>query len=265
MQKLLSLWILLAVGIALVLIGGCGPAPTKVPAAAPAELNVSAAVSLKDSLAEIQKQYQATHPNVKINYNLGASGFLQQQIEQGAPADIFISAGVKQMDELQKKGLINPQSRINLVTNQLVLIVPQQSILPLHAFTDLCQGTVQKFAMGEPTVVPAGQYARQVLERTGLWDDVKAKAVLTKDVRTVLAYVETGNVEAGIVYKTDVASSGKVKIAAAAPAGSHDPIIYPAAILAHTKQPQIAQDFFSYLTGPQGQAVFAKYGFLPAQ
>ena len=253
-----------------VIVAGCGgtnpppppPAPKAAEAPQPVELNISAAVSLKDALTEIQTNYQKKSPNVKLLYNLGASGSLQKQIEQGAPADIFISAAPGQMDALDAKNLINKASRKNLVENKLVLIVPQDSKLVLTKFEDLTKPEVKQISIGEPTVVPAGQYAQQVLQKLGVWDQVKGKAVLAKDVRTVLTYVETGNVDAGIVYKTDAATSKKVKIVATAPEGSHKPIIYPAAVLSGTKKQQAAEDFLAYMTSPEGKTVFEKYGFV---
>lgn len=245
------------------LLAGCGTSQAPAPAAqqTAVELNISAAVSLKDALAEIQKNYQAQHPNIKLLFNLGASGSLQKQIEQGAPADVFISAAPKQMDELQNKKLINPATRKNLVENQLVVIVPKESKLTITKYEDLAQAGVKKIALGETAVVPAGQYAKEVLQKLGTWDKVQDKVVFAKDVRTVLAYTETGNVEAGIVYRTDAISSDKIKIAASAPAGSHQPIVYPIAMVANTKQAKASEDFISYLYTPESQAVLEKYGF----
>ncbi len=250
---------------AALLAAGCGGGAKQAqpaPAAQPVELNISAAVSMKDALTEIQANYQKKSPNVKLVYNLGASGALQKQIEQGAPADIFISAAPKQMNELDAKNLINKATRKNLVENKLVLVVPENSTLGLSKFEDITAAKVQKLAMGETATVPAGQYGQQVLQKLGLWDKVKDKAVFAKDVRTVLTYVSTGNVEAGIVYKTDAVSPGaKVKIAATAPEGSHEPIVYPIAILSGTKQGKAAEEFLAYLAGPEGKAVFEKHGF----
>lgn len=255
-----------AVLLAAALAAGCGDSKQNSPAAsAPVELNVSAATSMKDVLTEIQQNYQQVKPNVKINFNFGASGSLQKQIEQGAPADIFISAAAKQMDELAGKNLIDLQSRQNLVENQLVMVVPKGSPLALQKFADVNNDTVKKFAMGEPEVVPAGQYAQQVLRKLNLWENVKSKAVFAKDVRTVLTYVETGNVDAGFVYRTDAVISNKVQIAAAAPADSHKPIVYPAAILAGAQQTSAAQDFMAYLQNPEVKAIFEKYGFVPSK
>lgn len=247
----------------LALVTGCGGAKQEAPAAKaePVELNVSAAVSMKDALAEIQKNFQAKKPNVSIRFNLGSSGSLQKQIEQGAPADLFISAAPKQMDELEAKNLIKKETRKNLVENSLVLIVPKDSTLGLKAYPDITKDAVKKVAIGEPESVPAGQYAMQVLKKLELWEKIKDKAVQAKDVRTVLTYVETGNVDAGIVYGTDAAVSGKIKIAATAPAGSHEPIVYPVAVLSGAKQPQAAQDFLAYLNEPEAKAVLEKYGF----
>ncbi len=263
-----TLWIIIGMLAIALLAAGCGggakqapPAPAAQPAQ-PVELYVSAAASLKDALAEIQTNYQKKSPNVKLIYNLAASGTLQKQIEQGAPADIFFSAAPKQMNDLEAKNLVNKASRKNLVENKLVLVVPENSTLGLSKFEDITKAGVQKFAMGETATVPAGQYGQQALQKLGLWDKVKDKAVFGKDVRTVLTYVSTGNVEAGIVYKTDAVSPGaKVKIAATAPEGSHDPVIYPVAVLSGAKQPKAAEEFLAYLAGPECKAVFEKYGF----
>ena len=245
--------------LGLLLLAGCGGTQPK--ATAPAELNVSAAVSMKDALEEIQQQYQKKNPNVKLVFNLGASGSLQKQIEQGAPADVFISAAPKQMDELQTKGLLQQQTRKNLLENKLVLIVPQNSQLTIKSFEELADPAIKRLAVGEPQVVPAGQYAQQVLKKLNLWDKLEERMVLAKDVRTVLTYVESGNADAGIVYKTDAAVSTKIKIIATAVAGSHQPIIYPAAILANAKQPKEAEAFLQYLLSPDAAKVFEKYGF----
>lgn len=260
-MRKVSLSVVVLLSLLLVLAGCSGAKQTPPPAAQQAELTVSAAVSLKDALTEIQKNYQEKYPNIKLNYNLGASGSLEKQIEEGAPADIFISAANKQMDDLDKKGLIKKETRKNLVENQLVLVTMKDSKLQLAGFEDLAKSEVAKFAIGAPESVPAGQYAQQVLKKLNLWDQVVPKAVQAKDVRTVLTYVETGNVEAGVVYKTDAAVSDKVKIVASAPAGSHDPIVYPIAVITNTKQSKAAEDFAAYLAGPEAQAVFAKYGF----
>lgn len=263
MKNRLLVFLMAAMLIVAAITTGCGGEKPAAPATPPqkVELNVSAAVSLKDALAEIQKNYEAKNSNIKLVYNLGASGALQKQIEQGAPADIFISAAPKQMNDLEEKNLVNKATRKNLVENKLVIIVPTTSTLNITKYEDLTKDEVQKLSIGETASVPAGQYAQEVLKKLGIWDKIQNKAVLAKDVRTVLTYVETGNVEAGIVYKTDAASSDKVKIAATAPEGSHQPILYPVAILSGTKQQKTAEDFLTYLSTPECKAIFEKYGF----
>lgn len=248
---------------ALALTGCAGSQPPRSEAEKPTEIVVSAALGLKEALLEIQQSYVAQKPQVKIVYNLAAAGALQSQIEQGAPADIFISAAEKQMDELARKNLLAAGTRRNLVGNQLVLIVPKESKIDLQGFQDLAKVEVRKFGLGAPETVPAGQYGMDVLSSLGIWDQVKDKAVLGKDVRTLLAYAETGNVEASIVFSTVAALSDKVKVVAVAPPGSHRPIIFPGAVLAGAKQPKVAADFLTYLSGPEGKKVFMKYGFQP--
>ena len=249
----LSLWLVMA------LLFGVGLA-----AAAPqskTEIIVSAAISLKDALDEVTNLWAAANPNVSIKTNYGASGTLQLQIEQGAPVDVFISAAPKQMDALASKGLLLEGTRKDLLRNEIVLIVPQDSTLGITKFQDLLKPNVKKVALGEPVAVPAGKYAQEVLTHLGIYDQVNAKAVLAKDVRQVLTYVETGDVDAGIVYTTDALSSNKVKIVAEASADSHEPVIYPVAVIKTTKYPTVAQAFEDFLFGPQARAVFQKYGF----
>ena len=250
--------------VMLALAGGCAvsqPTPPAKPQVV--ELYVSAAMGLKEALLDIKKEYEAQYPEVKIVYNLAAAGVLQSQIEQGAPADVFISASEKQVNELQKKNLLQPATRKNLVSNQLVLIVPKDSKLGLSNFADLALDKVKTFAIGAPETVPAGQYGQEVLTHLGIWEKVKAKAVLGKDVRALVAYAETGNVEASIVFSTVAATSEKVKIVAVAPVESHQPIIFPGAVLTGSKQPKAAEEFLNYLASPDGMKVFVKYGFAP--
>ncbi len=232
--------------------------------AAKTDLTVSAAVSLKDALDQAKDLYAKDHPGMAIAVNYGASGTLQLQIEQGAPVDIFFSAAPKQMDALESKGLLRAGTRKDLLQNEVVLIVPKDSKLGLTSFKDLTRANVKQVALGEPVSVPAGQYAKETLTSLGIFDAVNAKAVLGKDVRQVLTYVETGNVDAGIVYATDALSSTKVSVVATAPPKSHALVIYPAAVIKDSKNPDAAKAFLDFLSGPRGTAVFEKYGFKPA-
>lgn len=223
------------------------------------ELTVSAAASLKDSLTAIKSNYEANHPNIDLVFNFAASGTLQKQIEQGAPADLFISAGSKQMDALVNQKLVNQET--DLIYNELVMVIPTASALSLTALDQLTESSVKAIAVGEPESVPAGQYTKDTLQSLNIWDALQSKVVYAKDVRQVLTYVETGNAEAGFVYKTDALSSKKVKIAISVSPDLHKPIVYPAGIVAETKHSKEAADFYSYLQSSAADAVFTKYGF----
>lgn len=252
----------LLLGLAIFSGGSFGGSPS--PQAGKADLTVSAAISLKDALDDAKQTYTSANPSVAIVANYGASGSLQLQIEQGAPVDVFLSAAPKQMDALETKGLLLEGTRRDLLRNEVVLIVPKDSTLGISSFQDLTHANVKQVALGEPVTVPAGQYAKEVLTSLGIYDAVNSKAILAKDVRQVLTYVETGNVDAGIVYATDAMSSTKVKVVATAPAKSHAPVIYPVAVIKASKNPAAARAFLDFLASPQGVAVFQKYGFTSA-
>lgn len=225
---------------------------------------VSAAASLKDALEEIKPVYQQSKSNVNITYNFGASGALQQQIEQGAPADIFISAGKKQVDALEQKGLLLAGTRTNLANNRLVLVVAQD-VVGVTSFYDLTDAKIKKIAIGEPRSVPAGQYGEQVLKKLQLYDRLKPKLVFANNVRQVLAAVETGNAEAGLVYATDAKISNKVKVVVAADDKFHSPIVYPIAVVKSSKNPTAAKEFVQFLSGNQAKDILKKYGFIVPQ
>jgi molybdate transport system substrate-binding protein len=233
------------------------------PSQAHAELLVSAAASLKDALGEINDLYHKQHPNVDVSLNLGGSGTLETQIEQGAPADVFISAAPEQMNALESKHLLRPGTRVALLTNRLVLIVPKgnRGISGIRSFQDLVLADVRTVALGDPRSVPAGMYAQQTLTALGIYDAVRHKAVFASDVRQVLAYVETGSADAGIVYATDAETSQRVRIAAEAPPDAAPHIVYPAAALKSSAHPADAEGYLRFLQGDAARAVFLRYGF----
>ena len=235
------------------------------PTAAPVELMIAAAASLTDVTAEIQEAYKAVAPNVTLKFTYGASGALQTQIEEGAPVDIFMSAAQKQMDALEEGALLLDGSRSNLLENKVVLIVPEGSTLGITRFDDLAKDTVKLVAIGDPASVPAGQYAEEVLTSLGIKDKVEAKANLGTDVRQVLTWVETGEVDAGIVYATDAATSDKVTVVCEAPADSVKKIIYPVAIPKASTNAEAAQAFIDYLKTADIAVMFEKYGFIMAE
>jgi molybdate transport system substrate-binding protein len=216
--------------------------------AAPVELNVYAAASLADALHEIAVAYQKSGGG-KIALSLGASSALARQIEERAPADVFLSADEAKMDELAKLGLVLKGTRKSLLSNTLVIVVPADS-------------RVKAIALGEPQTVPAGIYAQQYLRKINLWDRVVKKLVPTENVRAALAAVESGNVEAGIVFKTDARVSKEVKVALDIPAAEGPPISYPVAVLSGSSKVGAARRFVAYLESPAGLEVFRKYGFL---
>jgi molybdate transport system substrate-binding protein len=224
------------------------------------EILVSAAASLKEAMTEIETQYEAKNAGINLTINYGSSGSLQQQIEQGAPTDLFISAGKKQMDALEKENLLAEGTRIDLLGNDLVLIVGKNN-KNITSFQDLAKAG--KTSIGTPDSVPAGKYAQEALTSMNLWSTLQAQAklVLAKDVTQVLTYVESGNVDAGIVYQSDAQGSDKVKVVAVAPADSHSTIVYPAAVIASTKNLTEAKNFLSYLSSDDAQQIFVKYGF----
>ncbi|OMF27199.1 molybdate ABC transporter substrate-binding protein [Paenibacillus sp. FSL H8-0548] len=225
------------------------------------ELIVSAAASMTDALTEIEKAYEANHPNIELSFNFGASGALQQQIEQGAPADLFLSAAVKNMTALVDKELIDTNQQINLLANELVVVVPADGALAIENVSDLAKAEVKTVAIGIPESVPAGSYAKEVLTSANLWDALQSKSVQAKDVRQVLQYVETGNADAGFVYKTDALTSDKVKVAFAVNAASYKAIQYPIGIVKATKHSKEAEEFYTYLQSQESLDVFIKYGF----
>lgn len=232
------------------------------PQSKPADLTVSAAISLKDALDAITPLYAKAEPTITLHFNLGASGTLQQQIEQGAPVDVYISAAPEQMDALAKEGQLLAGTRHDLVRNTIVLIVPAGGSR-VSTFKDLLGPGVKFVAIGEPHTVPAGKYAQEVLTHLGLYDQLKSKFVLAKDVRQVLTYVATGNADAGIVYATDAKISSQVKVVAVAPEDSHSPVVYPVAVLKSAKNPASAKSFVEFLLSASAQNIFQKYGFSP--
>ncbi|MFB4320807.1 molybdate ABC transporter substrate-binding protein [Priestia sp. BR_2] len=225
------------------------------------ELTVSAAASMTDALKEIQEDYKTKNPNITLNFNFGASGALQQQIEQGAPADLFLSAAAKNMEALVDKQLIDANQQKNVLSNELVAVVSTDGQVPVASFADLSKSELKNIAIGIPESVPAGSYAKEALTKTNFWDSLQSKIVQGKDVRQVLQYVETGNADVGFVYKTDALTSDKVKVAFAVDPATYTPVEYPIGIVKETKHRKEAEDFYTYLQTQEALDVFVKYGF----
>ncbi len=233
-----------------------------VPAFAATELSGFSAASLNESMTQIAEMYKKTAPDVEIVYNFDSSGTLKTQIEQGAECDIFISAGQKQMDQINDK-FVMPGTRFNIVANKVVLIVPKSgNPTGIASFDDVATDKVKLIALGNSDV-PVGQYSEEIFKHMGVWDKLNSdnKISFASNVKEVLAQTESAAVSCGVVYGTDAATSDKVDVVAGAPAGSHKPIVYPAAVLKGIKNEAAAKAFAEYLKGPEAWAVFEKIGF----
>lgn len=248
--------------LAALFLFGCGSSPAQ-PKEAQKEIYISAAASMADAVNEIKADYEKKHPDVVIRTNYAGSGTLMNQIIEGSPADLFISASDKQMDTLAKKQLIDGDSRVELLKNELVLIVPKASSLELSSFQDAAGENVTKIAIADPASVPVGQYSEKLFEKMGIWDQVKQKMVMSQDVRQSLDWVASGNVQCAPVYRTDAAiEKDRVRIVAVAPRGINQGIFYPLAILKKSGEKAGVRDFYQYLKSPEAQKVYEKYGFV---
>lgn len=225
-----------------------------------AEVNVYAAASLTDALKEIAGHYekQTSH---KIVFNFGASSLLARQIAERAPANIFLSADEAKMDEVQNAGLIQTETRRDLLSNSLVIIVPADSDLAINSPEQLAE-RAHKIAIADPRAVPAGSYTKEYLRKLDLWHKLEPKMVPTENVRAALAAVESGNVDAGFVYKTDANISKKVKIAFSVPIDKGPAIRYPVAIVRGGTNHAAVEAFLHYLESDNARKAFEQYGFI---
>ena len=223
------------------------------------ELNISAAASLKEAMAKIEEEYKKVNENVTLVVNYGASGSLQQQIEQGAPCDVFISAGQKQMKALDEASLLLEGTYKDLLENDLVLIASKDS--DVSNLDDLITNKVKHIAVGEPSSVPAGKYADEVLVNLDLKYKIKDKLVFAKDVKEVLAWTQSGNAEVGFVYYSDTINTDNIKIVETTPSTSHSAIVYPIAVIKESKKPEAAKEFEDFLLSTDGQAILKDFGY----
>jgi len=228
------------------------------------EVTVFAAASLTDSLKEIAANYEKQSGD-KIIFNFGASSTLARQIEAGAPADLFFSADEAQMDRLAKRDLIDAATRQDRLGNSLVVVVPNDSPLVINSACDLANANVRQIALADPRAVPAGVYAKAWLEKLRLWPAIEPKVIPTENVRAALAAVASGNVDAGVVYKTDAAISKRVKIACEVPRADGPDIRYPMARVKGSPQPEAAKKFLDCLASKEAGQIFMRYGFLLRQ
>lgn len=223
------------------------------------ELSISAAASLKEAMAKIEEEYKKINENITLVVNYGSSGSLQRQIEEGAPCDVFISAGQKQMKVLDESGLLLEGTYNDLLRNDLVLISSKDS--KVSSIDDLATDKVNHIAVGDPDSVPAGKYADEVLTNLKLKEKINDKLVFAKDVKEVLAWTKSENTEVGFVYYSDAINSNSVKIVETIPKDSHSDIIYPIAVIKNSKQVESAKSFEQFLLSEDGQEILKEFGY----
>jgi len=228
------------------------------------EITLSVAISMKEAVETLGRQFTQGRPRVMLRYNFGSSGELQKQIEAGAPVDLFISAAQRQMDELEQKGLIDPASRRVFARNVLTVIKPAGSVLDISKPADLLDPKVRRIVIGNPRTVPVGQYAEESLKALALWDRVQPKLVFAENVRQALDYVARGEVEAGFVYSTDIpVRAGQVTEAFRPAEDTYRPVTYPVAVVKDSRQPALARAFIDLLMTREGQSALSRLGFQP--
>ncbi|GGF60611.1 molybdate ABC transporter substrate-binding protein [Azorhizobium oxalatiphilum] len=226
-------------------------------------VTVFAAASMTNAIQDISKAY-TEKTKVPVRTSFAASSDLAKQIQSGAPANVFISADTRWMDFMEKNDLVVKDTRVEPIGNSLVVIVPstKPTKITINSSFDFetLLGKDGKLVTGIPESVPVGVYAKAALTKLGLWDKVRPHVVGAESVRAALALVERGEAAAGIVYATDAAVAKNVTVAGTFPADSHDPVVYPFAIVKGQDTPA-AKAFFEYLLSPEAKAVYAKYGF----
>ena len=226
----------------------------------PTPITVSAAVSLTDALTAIGNDY-ATAGRGTVRFNFGASNVLARQIASGAPVDVFISADEAQMDAVAQAGMVLEGTRVDLLSNQLAVVVPSDRPRTFKSVRDITDPALKRIAIGDPAAVPAGVYARQYLEREGLWAAVQPRLVPTGSVRAALAAVESGAADAAIVYRTDARTAFGATVAWVVPAAVGPRIVYPAAVVKGSRTAAEARRFLDYLRGPDAARTFDRFGF----
>lgn len=250
MRKIKQLFFII---LLILLMAGCSSKENK------KEINISAAASLKEVMFDIKEKYDKNNKDIKLVINYGSSGALKQQIEQGAPCDVFISAGEEQIDELDKEGLLHSDTIEEFTKNKLVLVSHKNS--DLNNIESLVDSKYKNIAIGNIETVPAGKYANEVLESTKLKDKIKDKLVFGKDVKEVLSWVISDNADAGFVYLSDTVNQENLKIVENINAKYHSPIIYPVAITKSSKNYNESKSLEKYLLSDEVKEILSKYGY----
>lgn len=237
-------------------VTSCAPDETH-----PATLRVYAAASLITVMPQLRDAFVKRHPQSKVELTFAASSVLAKQIARGAAADLFISANMQWVDYLEEKALVRPENRFEFIGNRLVLIVPKVSRLGLSGINDLSKPDVHRIALADWAHVPAGLYAKQALQKRGLWAQIAPKCIPALDVRAALTYVARGDVDCGIVYRTDARLSGKVTIVGELPDEIQPDIRYSIALLQGSSSP-FSEDFLAFLRSKPASEILTRQGFL---
>lgn len=249
---------LMPVLAAALLLTACG----ETPAGSSNELLISSASSLTDVMLTAEKEFKKMHPEVELAFNFGSSSKLRNQIEQGAPVDLFLSASAKDMDRLEQEGMVERQDIQNFAENRLVLASIEQ--LDETDPEKLLKNSSGVIAVGEPESVPVGFFTKEALSRSGLWESLKGKFIYAKDARQVLSYIESGNAEMGVVYSSDAQLSSSIRTRIDLPQEGIE-IVYPAAVIEGAKNKEAAEAFLAFLSSEDGQKLLQEFGFLPVE
>ncbi|MFB5661466.1 molybdate ABC transporter substrate-binding protein [Alteribacillus sp. HJP-4] len=262
----MSFRLLLISAAAIFTMSGCGAAEESGPSTSEnQEVYISAASSLQDVLEETAAEFEEKHPHIDIVFNFGSSGSLKQQISQGAPVDLFISASPFIFQELVSENKMADDYYQNWLSNQLVLIEPVNTKDSISEIRDLRETKISKIALGTPDSVPAGAYAKETLENSGLWYSLEDKLIPSKNVRQALTYVESENANAGFVYLTDALTSEKVRVVEEIDQSLHNPIVYPAGIVKGSEQTRSVVDVYEFLLSEEHAEDIESYGFRYAE
>ncbi len=245
-------WLLLCILLSITKLGWTQQAPV--------ELTVFAAASLADVMTDVAQEFEKTH-DVKVYINLAGSSTLRIQIEKGGPCDIFVSANPEHVQRLIDQGLVDPNQTRGIAGNELVVIAHKDNPATMNDISDLVFLVNDFLSLANTEEVPAGIYAKQALQKAGIWEKLKERVAPALDVRAAMSYVENGNAALGIVYKTDVAASKKVKVIYEIPKDFSPQIQYVACIIKGSTNSLIAQQFLLFLVSDMSKKIFTKYGF----
>ena len=226
------------------------------------DLVVFAAASMTEALEELKTEFEKENPNLSLTFNFDSSGTLKTQIDEGADCDVFVSAAQKQMDELDKEEKIDKETRFDLLENEVTLAVAKGNEKGIKDFKDLEKDEVEKIALGNADV-PVGQYSEEILKNLGIWDKIQDKVTLGSNVKEVTSWVSEKAADCGIVYKTDAKTAGLETVAVADDSMLENKVIYPAALLKNSKNPEEGKKYLEFLKGEKASEILDKYGFKP--